>query len=362
MRKIDVSNLEDITIGASLLGSGGGGDPYIGKLLAIEAIQDCGPVSLLDPDEVPDDMFIAPFAVMGAPSVLTEKAVGGNEYKTLYDTINTFFGKKIDAIMPLEAGGVNSMFPIAAAARLGLPLIDADGMGRAFPELQMLTFTIGGVNATPMALADEKGNSVLFNTITNKWTEDLARAVTMTCGGSAPIALYCMDGKTLKQYGIKRIVSRSQTLGQAIREIKHGAGTPEENFLKVSGGYKLFRGKITDVLREVRGAFNFGKAILDGLGEYKGQHALIEFQNENLVASVEGEIKATTPDLICLVDTETFIPIPTDAFKYGKRVLVVGLACFKLWRSPKGIELTGPRYFGYDSDYIPIEIRAQGGS
>ena len=33
-------------------------------------------------------------------------------------------------------------------------------MGRAFPELQMVTFTIGGMSATPMALTDEKGNSV----------------------------------------------------------------------------------------------------------------------------------------------------------------------------------------------------------
>ena len=85
--------------------------------------------------------------------------------------------------MPIEAGGVNSMLPIAACARLGLPLVDADGMGRAFPELQMVTFTIGGMSASPMALTDEKGNCVIFETITNKWTEELARAVTMSCGG-----------------------------------------------------------------------------------------------------------------------------------------------------------------------------------
>ena len=43
--------------------------------------------------------------------------------------------------------------------------------------------------------------------------------------------------------------------------------------------------------------------------------------DENLCATVNGEILATTPDLICLVDTETFTPVPTDALKYGKRVL-----------------------------------------
>lgn len=70
---------------------------------------------------------------------------------------------------------------------------------------------------------------------------------------------------------------------------------------------------------------------------------------------------ATTPDLICLVDTETFIPIPTDALKYGKRAMVVGLKCFPLWRTEAGLELVGPRYFGVDTDYIPLEERSKGG-
>ncbi|MDR2476756.1 MAG: DUF917 domain-containing protein [Treponema sp.] len=360
MRTIGIQELDDIALGATLLGSGGGGDPYIGKLTALGAIKDCGPVRLLDPDEVADNAFVVPIAMMGAPTVLAEKGVNGSEFAVLADMISRYYGKKIDAIMPIEAGGVNSMLPFAAAARLALPLVDVDGMGRAFPELQMVTFTIGGVSATPMALTDEKGNSVIFKTITNKWTEELARAVTTSCGGSVSIILYCMDGKTMKQYGVKGIVSRSEALGRAIREAKHGAGNPEDHFLTACEGYKIFRGKITDILRETRGAFNFGKALLEGSGEFKGESACVEFQNENLIASVDGEIRATTPDLICLVDTETFIPQPTDALKYGKRVLVVGLKCYKAWRSPEGIELVGPRYFGYDTDYIPVERRVKG--
>ena len=363
MRKIGIEELEDIALGAALLGAGGGGDPYIGKLIAIGAIREHGPVNMLDLAEVPDDALIVPIAMMGAPTVVIEKAVNGNEYNVLCEMVQRFYGKKIFALMPIEAGGINSMLPFAAAARLGLPLVDADGMGRAFPELQMVTFTIGGVRATPMALTDEKGNSVIFDTITNKWTEELARAVTMSCGGSVSIALYCMDGKTMKQFAVKDIVTRSQKLGEAIRCIKvDTTRTPEENFLAAAEGYKLFKGKISDVLREVKGAFNFGKVILEGIREDKGKTASVEFQNENLIATIEGEIRATTPDLICLVDTETFIPVPTDALKYGKRVLVVGLQCFPMWRTPEGLELVGPRYFGYDTDYIPLEERVGRGS
>lgn len=359
MRKIGLAEIEDIALGASLLGAGGGGDPYVGKLVAVGAVKECGPVTLLEPDEVPDDALVVPIAMMGAPTVLGEKAIDGGEYKKLYEMVSAFHGKKIFAFMPIEAGGVNSMLPIAAAARLGLPMVDVDGMGRAFPELQMVTFTIGGLSATPMALTDEKGNSAIFSTITNKWTEELARAVTMSCGGSVSVSLYPMEGKMMKEYGVRGIVTRSQKLGEAIRRVKNTDGSPEENFLAFSQGHRIFRGKITDVLRETNGAFNLGHVMLDGIGDFRGRKASITFQNENLCAEVDGKICATVPDLICLVDTETFTPVPTDALKYGKRVMVVGLPCFPLWRTPGGLALVGPRYFGIDTDYIPLEERVK---
>lgn len=359
MREIGIQEIEDIALGAALLGAGGGGDPYIGKLTAIGAVKECGPVKMIGIDEVPEDAFIMPSASMGAPTILAEKGVGANEFAKLFDMVSRYYGKPIYATMPIEAGGVNSMLPIAAAARLGIPMVDVDGMGRAFPELQMVTFTIGGASATPMAFIDEKGNSGILDTITNKWTEDIARAATMTMGGTITIALFCMDAATCKTYGVHGIVTRSEELGRAIRTAKEGASaaglTPEEYFLKFTGGHKLFKGKIADVLRETRGAFNFGKVVLEGIGDNKGSSAHVEFQNENLACTVGGEIVATTPDLICLVDTETFTPVPTDALKYGKRVLVVGLECFHLWRTPEGIDLVGPRYFGIDADYVPVE-------
>lgn len=362
MRKLGVQEIEDIALGAALLGAGGGGDPYVGKLVALGAVKECGEVTLLSPDEVPDDALVVPVAMMGAPTVLAEKGIGGKEYQTLFKMVSQFFGKEIYAFMPIEAGGVNSMLPIAASARLGLPLVDADGMGRAFPELQMVTFTMGGMSASPMALTDEKGNSVIFETITNKWTEELARAVTMSCGGAVSVSLYPMTGAQLKEYAVRDIVTRSQRLGEAIRTVKNSTEqSPEEQFLEAAEGYRLFKGKIADVLRETRDGFNFGKVLLEGIGECRGKNACVEFQNENLAAYVEGEIVATTPDLICLVDTETFVPVTTDALKYGKRVLAVGLKCFEKWRSKEGIELVGPRYFGCDTDYIPLEERCKGG-
>lgn len=362
MRTLDKQAIENIALGAALLGAGGGGDPQIGKLITLGAMETSKRgITLLDPQEIPDDALIVPIAMMGAPTVTLEKAINGREFQVLFDEIKALHGKEIYAFMPIEAGGLNSLFPMAAAAKLGIPVVDADGMGRAFPELQMVTFTIGGVNSSPMIATDEKGNVTILKTITNKWSEELARSVTMASGGMISVSLYAMDGATLKKYGVKNIVTRSENLGKAIATVKDSATlTPEENFLKFSEGYKLFKGKIVDVLRETNGAFNLGKVMLEGIGEFKGETGTVEFQNENTLATVNGQVVASVPDLICLVDTETFLPVPTDAVKYGKRVLVVGLKCFDLWRTPAGLDLVGPHYFGYDFDYVPLEERVKG--
>ena len=112
MRTIGVDEINDIALGASLLGAGGGGDPYIGRLMAMQAVKECGPVTLIEPDEVPDDAFIAPCAMMGAPTVMTEKGGGKDDFDRLFDLVEQYSGKKIYATMPMEAGGVNSMLPM----------------------------------------------------------------------------------------------------------------------------------------------------------------------------------------------------------------------------------------------------------
>ena len=361
MRKLGVQDIEEIALGTALLGAGGGGDPYVGKLTAIGAVKECGDVTLIDVDELDDDAIVVPVASVGAPTILTEKGVGSNEFAKLLDMIETYYGKKATAVMPIEAGGVNSMLPIAAAARLGLPMVDVDGMGRAFPEIQMVTFTIGGQSASPMIFIDEKGNLGLMETVTNKWVENICRAGTTACGGSVLSVEFVMEGRMVKEFGVHGIVTRSQELGRTIRAIKNcpEGMTPEQYFLDYTKGHRLFKGKIADLVRETRGGFNFGRVVLDGIGEDKGRSAYVEFQNENLSCVADGEILATTPDLICLVDTETFTPVPTDALKYGKRVLAVGLECFHLWRTKEGLDLAGPRYFGLDTDYIPVEQRCK---
>ncbi|HOP24614.1 MAG TPA: DUF917 domain-containing protein [Defluviitoga sp.] len=360
MRKLDVQAIEDIAVGATILGTGGGGDPYIGKLMALQAIEEYGPVSLIDVDEVPDDALVVPSAMMGAPTVLVEKIPNGEEPFKAFELLKNHMGKDIFGTISIEAGGLNSMIPLALAARLGLPVVDADGMGRAFPELQMVTFTIYGVSSTPLALCDEKGNNVLLNTITNKWSERLARVLTVEMGGSTMLAIYPMTGKQLKKGAVRGTMSLAESLGRAIRESKLNHVDPLDKILEITNGYLLFKGKITDVLRKTTGGFARGKAIFEGIDEYRDKTMELEFQNENLVAQVNGQILASVPDLISVIDPDTGKPITTEMLRYGYRGVVIGIPCNEKWRTEEGLKLVGPRYFGYDIDYIPIEERFKG--
>ncbi len=357
MRKLDVEAIQDIAVGAAILGTGGGGDPYIGKLMAIQAIEEYGPITLLDPEEIDDDDLIVPSAMMGAPTVLVEKVPSGEEVFNSFQALENYLGKKIKATMPIEAGGVNSMIPLALAAKLGLPVVDVDGMGRAFPELQMVTFSTIGVSATPMVISDEKGNNLLINTINNKWTEDLARGATITMGGSVMIAIYPMNGKQIKDVGVKNIVSFTEKIGKTLRTAKQNNENPVEALVDVTGGYPFFEGKIVDIDRKTKEGFARGTARIEGINKHKGDQLILNFQNEHLVAKVNGKVAVSVPDLITVHDIETGLPITTEGMRYGSRIMVMGIPCSDIWRTEAGLELVGPKYFGYDIEYKPVEER-----
>ena len=153
MRTLTATDLEDIAFGAAVLGTGGGGDPYIGKLLARTAIEHHGPVTLIDLNEVPDDAHVITCGAMGAPTIVLEKVPSGEELLMAMRYYEQVTGHKVTHIMPFEAGGLNSCFPIVLAAQTGLPLTDSDGMGRAFPQLEMETFNVYGVSAAPVKTA-----------------------------------------------------------------------------------------------------------------------------------------------------------------------------------------------------------------
>lgn len=356
MRSMTSDDLATLSVGASFLGAGGGGDPYIGTLMARQALDDKGSVTVVDLPEVPDDAMCAMSAVMGAPTVLVEKLPGGNEQIAALAALERHLGREITHVMCAEIGGLNSTLPIVTAAQLGKPLIDCDAMGRAFPEIQMSTPTLYGIGASPIALADDKGNRVLIEAVDNHWTERLARSATIDMGAAAFIALFAQTGEEVKRSMIGGSLTRAQSIGSAILEARRVKADPIEAARRASGGYTLFQGKIVDVERRTQAGFARGAVLIEGTETDAGTSLEIGFQNENLKAELAGgHTIATVPDLIVILETETGTPVTTEELRYGFRVTVLGVPCDRRWRSPAGLELVGPGYFDLDVDYVPIE-------
>ena len=355
MRKISIQEIEYIAMGSTILGTGGGGDPYIGKLLAKEAISKYGEVSLINAEELSDDALVVPIAAFGAPMILAEKLFSGNEFFSAFEMMEDYLGRKIDAIMPAEAGGLNGVIPFAVAAKYAVPLVDADGMGRAFPRLEMVTFTLHGIPVSPITQADEKGNKNVYHTINNIWGETLVGATAIQMGGSCAIGCYPMSGAQVKKAAVHGIVSYAQTLGEAIINAKDLNQNPVESLIKKSNAIKLFTGKISNITIKTEGRWNKGVCEILGLEENNGSQMILDFQNEFLMAKKDDVPVAITPDLIVLIDAENAQPITAETIQYGTRVVVLGMKADNQWRTPEGIELAGPKKFGYSEEFVSIE-------
>ncbi len=357
--KLSKQDVEDIAVGAAVLGTGGGGDPYLGKIMVLQALEKGRKVVLVDPEDVDKDAFIIAPAFMGAPVTMFEKLPSGRESIKVVEMLEEYFGRKADYLTPIEAGGLNSTIPLYVGALTGRTLIDGDGMGRAFPELQMVTFHLYGVKATPMALSDEKGNGVILDTIDNYWAERIARVITVRMGGWSAIAIYPMKGSVYREAVVAKTISKAAEIGRAIREAKKQGRNPVDAVLDATGGFLLFVGKIVDVSRWVTAGFAKGEVLIEGLEDFKGRRMRIRFQNENLVAEMDGEVVASVPDLITVLNRETAEPVTTERLRYGLRVVVIGIPCDPKWRTPEALKVVGPRYFGYNIDYVPIEERVR---
>lgn len=353
-------HLKDLARGAALLGTGGGGDPFIGRLLVEQAMREHGPVTVLDPDELADDTLVIPTAQMGAPTVVVEKIPRGTEPERALQALQERLGRAAQATMPIECGGINSMIPLLVAARTGLPVVDADGMGRAFPELQMETFSVYGVPGSPMAIAGESDETVVIDTgHDNRQMEWLARGITIRLGGVAHIAEYSMTGRQVKDTAVPRTLSLGLAVGRALREAREHNTDPIERLSHAlaptlySNLRVLFRGKVVDVERRTVEGFARGRAkFVDHRGESELE---VQFQNENLVATVDGHVKCLVPDLICVLEAETAEPITTEGLRYGQRVTVVGISTPDMMRTPQALGVFGPSCFGLDHPFRPVE-------
>jgi DUF917 family protein len=231
-------------------------------------------------------------------------------------------------------------------------------MGRAFPELQMDTFSIYGVPPSPCALCDDKRNIlVLDHAITPQWAEQIFRAATIAMGGHAGLAMPYLTGEQIKRAGIWHTMTLARNIGRAVLEARQRKESPIEAVLQIAGGKSLFAGKIVDVERRTVTGFARGNLTILGHGAWSGDEMRIDFQNENLIAWLDGEPVVTVPDLICILEEATGEPISTEMLRYGLRVAVLGLPADDKLKTERALAWVGPGAFAYDVPYRPLEAK-----
>jgi len=363
LKYISFVDLAPIALGASFLGTGGGGDPTLGRLLAQIALERKGDnpqVEVIPPESLRDDDFTMMVAGMGSPSVAVEKLANLDDLELAVSAVERRLGREITAIVAAEMGGSNSLLPVAFAARRGVPVIDADGMGRAFPELQMVTFHVEGNSPYPMAVIGDAGQSILIESApTTADAERLARPLCVAMGGRVTLAGFAMDGKAARRSVVPGTLSLAHAIGAAMIDGRR-AGDPFAALfacLARSPYYQHYarigEGRIIDVNRRIERGWTIGICTIQTPdGELE-----VVFRNEYLIARRDGQTLVIVPDLIVLLDADTASPLTTSDIKYGQRVVVVATSAAACMRTPKALAVFGPKMFGFDEEFVPLEQR-----
>lgn len=309
----------------------------------------------MDPMALADDDMVAVVSKMGAPLVGQERLGDPVHLARAVEVMEDYLGKPFRAIMSVEIGGSNALSSFLAAAVLDRPVVNADAMGRAYPEAQMTSFAIGNLPMFPLSLVDVRDNEVIVTRAASwKWMERISRKVCTEVGSTAATCKAPRTGREVKEWGIHYTVTKATELGRAVMEARARHDDPVQAVLDHEGGKQLFRGKVVDVARETTGGFLRGSTTIEGIDADRGSRMELAFQNEWAVAFRDGQPVAMTPDLLCLLDTISGGAIGTESVRYGQRVTVVALPAPELLTTPAGIAAVGPRAFGYDIDFRSV--------
>ena len=354
LRQVSLDDIRPIGIGAGILGTGGGGNPYQGGLHLASVIRAKGPQAIVDPFDLADDALCCVVGSIGAPTVSIEKLPEGSEMCRALRLLEEHIGRRFDAIAIAEIGGANSMQPLIGGLQAGIPTVDSDSMGRAFPEIQMSSFLFDtSATAAPLAMVDAADNAaVVPSAISDAWAEKIARNIAVSMGARAGLAGTIMTGAQVKKAGVHYTLSLAHHLGAKVIEAQTQKSDVPPVVAEVLEGQVIFRGKIADVERRTTKGFARGGIRLDSFNNC--DRLEIEFQNEFLIAFINGEVVATTPDLICIVTEEEGEPVTTEVLRYGTRVAVITVPAPPQLKSDVALEVVGPGAFGYDVPFRPL--------
>jgi DUF917 family protein len=364
LKILSKTDIEDLVVGTTILGTGGGGSPKVGLRSLMTQFNQGNKLKVASLDELKsDDIVASPYFVGSvAPTSQDKKSPKKRIYddpiSAAFKVLENYLGKRIVATVAAELGGGNTAASLAIAAKLGLPMIDGDLMGRAGPELHQSTLHIFSFSMAPGAVASETGNEFLVESYSGiDDYEAIARYASVISGGHVGVVDSPLEIPQANQCVIKGTISKCIEIGKTRREAIEGKNRdPVEEVLgKLENGRKIFEGTISKYTWKDERGFLFAEAQILGSGEYKGRKLKSSIMNEHIMCWIDDKPAVMPPDLIMFLEPDTALGITNDKLERGKKVVVLGASIDKVWRNKKGLELFGPRHFGHPYNYVPFE-------
>ncbi len=265
---------------------------------------------------LPDDTDVALVGAVGSPTVMTERLPSGEEFALALHRLEAATGRTFGAVAPLEIGGVNGLLGLVAGARAGRPVLDADGMGRAFARLDQCVLT-GHVEATPMVLADPCGGSLVLEGLRPGALARTVEAVLPALGTWAAIACFPTTIGVLRRHAVVGSVGRALRVGRMLRAARDCVGD-------IRGGPRVTEigsGSIVEVLRPPRAASG-GTLTIVGEGP-EARTLRVDHGEEFEAVTIDGVVAVVGPDLVVVCDSRTWLPLGVADVRVGQRVRVL---------------------------------------
>ncbi|CCG83288.2 Putative uncharacterized protein [Taphrina deformans PYCC 5710] len=374
-------DLKLMALGCYVLGCAGGGSTYT-EYLQLRNMSRAGHVFRVAESSALSATDVVLYGgYMGSPAVSVERT-SADEFMDATKELLQFLGlTKYSAVMGLEIGGGNGLqaFFAGSSKRLDVPCLDADWMGRAFPTYYQTTLCVHKRGElAPAAISSGDGRAMIMTKASDDKVVDVAlRAACSEMGSRVGMAGKPVSGLDVQNYAVMNTVSLAWRIGRVIQHCQQTSSLCHvaEMIIDEVGGSgaakKLYCGKIISVENKLYKGHNYGSITIEAANEaqdgvplpFKTDGVLyIPYKNESILAEYENPqglktVLATVPDLICVVDANSGEALGVPEFRYGLRVIVLGITASPRWTSTsEGLALGGPSAFGYDIDYQPLGI------
>ena len=229
----------------------------------------------------------------------------GDPKRSTVELFADYTGKEVTALVRSEAAGATAT-ALLLGAEMGIPTLDGGITGRAVPEVQQSIPWINGIASVPTAIITPWGDQIIIKHAIDEYrVEDISRAIAVASGGEAIITMTPMSGAQLERGILDGNLSEAERYGRTVREARDAGKDPIAALVQVANGYKLFEGVVTKSDERGDRGFNWVEAEFEGVNEYAGQSYKVFVKNENIVAWLDGEIDAVSPDYIYNLNPET---------------------------------------------------------